>query len=91
MIKSTQYDRIFEMYLSSIRIQSDNLEFNETGKIPKGMKIDYIDVRWNEVWRSDTDEVEPYFVMGCNTLRAAYTLAFKLAAGYTNHTEQFTR
>jgi hypothetical protein len=91
-LKVYKYDDILEINPKQIRIQSRNTEFIQTGKIPKGMKIEYLKVYWNEVWDFDpNDDIELSFSKSFKRLKSAYALAFELASGYTNHTELFAR
>ena len=85
-----KYHEILEINPKQMRVQSRNLEFIQTGKIPKGMKIRSLDVYWNEVWDFDpNDDIELSFSKSFKRLKSAYALAFELASGYTNHTELF--
>ena len=83
----------FEGTLGYIRLASNCQEFAETGKVPNGMSIHEIEVKWDEEWRC-TDGTKTYanavFVKSYKRPQAAYSLAFALAAGLTDHTQQFT-
>lgn len=81
----------FEGFLGDVRLASNCQEFAETGKVPNGMSIHEIDVRWDEDWRCGEDHrATSVFVKSYKRPQAAYSLAFALAAGLTDHTQQFT-
>lgn len=84
----------FEGFLGDVRLASNCQEFAETGKVPNGMSIHEIDVRWDEIWRDencpDETDVTNVFTKYYKRPQTAYSLAFALAAGLTDHTQQFT-
>ena len=81
----------FEGFLGDVRLASNCQEFAATGKVPNGMSIHEIDVKWDEDWRCcEGRHASAVFVKSYKRPQAAYSLAFALAAGLTDHTQQFT-
>jgi hypothetical protein len=84
---SFEFD-FFWGFTQKVKIESNNKEFSLTGKIPKGKSIHYVEVEWSEIWKyTDNEEEEPYFIKQFQTLKPAYSLAFELSCGITNHSK----